>query len=129
MHTVPGYPEAYARAQKIGWESLEAEAVRRAQDGYERPIYQAGKFVGTETCYSDRLAELILKGNIPKYKDTTPAAGGISIHMAVGINAGQQAAAPAAAAPAVEVRALPAVADPEDEFGIALLPSSTPPTT
>ena len=129
MRNVPGYPEAFAKASKIGWESLEAEAVRRAQDGYERPVYQAGRLVGTETVYSDRLAEVLLKGNIARYKDAAPAAGGISIHLAVGITAGQQAAPPAAVVHAVEVRALPAAADPDDEFDIALLPISTPPTT
>ena len=126
---VPGYPEEFDAAWKIGLQSFEAEVIRRAQDGFEEPVFQQGALVGHKRVYSDRLAEVVLKGNIARYKDAAPAAGGISIHLAVGITAGPQAAPPAAVVHAVEVRALPAAADLDDEFGIALLPISTPPTT
>ena len=128
LRDVPGYPEAFARAQKIGWDAFEGHCEKRASVGYEEPVYQQGALVGTKTVYSDRLAEVLLKGNIGKYKDQQVTAGGISIHLAVGINAGQQAP-PAAVVQAIEVQALPAAVDPDDEFGIALLASSTTPTT
>jgi hypothetical protein len=126
---VPGYPEEFDKAWKIGLQSFEAEVIRRAQDGFEEPVFQQGALVGHKRVYSDRLAEVVLKGNIARYKDQAPAAGGISIHLAVGITAGQPAAPPAAVVQAIEVQALPAAADPDDEFGIALLPSSTPSST
>ncbi len=44
-------------------DSLEKEAYRRAHDGVERPVFQGGQLVGHTRDYSDRLMELLLKGN------------------------------------------------------------------
>ena len=41
---------------------LEAEAVRRARDGFEKGVYHKGEKVDTETQYSDSLMVFLLKG-------------------------------------------------------------------
>ena len=88
LESVPGYPEEFQKAWKIGIEGLESEVIRRAKDGWDKPIYQQGALVGNERLYSDRLAEVVLKGNIARYKDAAPAgSGGISIQVLVPINA------------------------------------------
>jgi len=59
-------------AVEQGTDRIEDEAVRRAVDGVQRPIYQGGKLVGHETQFSDRLVELMLKARRPdKFKDRT----------------------------------------------------------
>jgi len=42
-------------ALDIGADSLEDEAVRRARDGYDKPVYQQGQCVGHVREYSDTL--------------------------------------------------------------------------
>jgi hypothetical protein len=59
---------AEARVQAI--ELLEAEARRRAYDGWAEPVYQRGVQVGTVTRYSDNLMMFLLKGLAPEtYRD------------------------------------------------------------
>ena len=53
-------------ALDIGAESLEDEAVRRARDGYDKPVFQGGQFVGVVREYSDTLMVFLLKGARPK---------------------------------------------------------------
>ena len=54
----------------MGADMLEDEAVRRAKDGVERPVYQGGKLVGHVQEYSDTLLIFLLKGARPeKYRD------------------------------------------------------------
>jgi hypothetical protein len=51
-------------------DTLEAEAVRRARQGTERPVYQQGQLVGYETVYSDALLWNLLRSARPeKYRD------------------------------------------------------------
>ena len=45
--------------------SLEAEAMRRAVEGYQRPIYQRGQLVGHETVYSDNMLLTLLRARAP----------------------------------------------------------------
>lgn len=57
-------------ALDIGADSLEDEAVRRARDGYDKPVYQQGQCVGQVRKYSDTLMVFLLKGARPKkYRD------------------------------------------------------------
>ena len=66
----PEYVEAYHDARNAIADSLEAEAIRRARDGYERPIFQNGVEVGRETVYSDSLLTTLLKGFKPdRYRE------------------------------------------------------------
>jgi hypothetical protein len=68
------------------------KADSRAFDGVQRPVYQGGQLVGTVTEYSDRLAELLIKGDDPaRYSPQTQggsAAGqaGQSGPLAIQIN-------------------------------------------
>ena len=57
-------------ALDMGADTLEDEAVRRAKDGVEKPVYQGGKLVGHVQEYSDTLLIFLLKGARPeKYRD------------------------------------------------------------
>lgn len=50
--------------------SLEDEAVRRAYEGMNKPVFQGGKKVGSVREYSDTLLIVLLKARAPeKYKD------------------------------------------------------------
>lgn len=73
------WAEAKSQADEVINGDLTDEAIRRAVDGYERPIYQQGLKVGTETVYSDRLLEILLRTRMPeKYsekKQTKEGAG------------------------------------------------------
>ena len=122
---VPGYREAFEEAWRIGLQSFEAEVIRRAQVGFEEPVFQQGALVGHKRVYSDRLAEVVLKGNIARYKDQQVTGGGISIHLAVGAVIGQPAAAPPLVQ-AIEVQALPAAEQDAERMDLALLPGAQP---
>jgi hypothetical protein len=41
---------------------LEAEARRRAVQGWDEPVFHQGRKVGTIRKYSDRMLEILLKG-------------------------------------------------------------------
>lgn len=62
----PDFLEAFKRAREAAADKLEAEAYRRAVEGYDRPIYQKGEKVGVEKVYSDRLLEIMLRANKPE---------------------------------------------------------------
>lgn len=64
------FAEAEELAQQEAADALEAEAWRRAHDGFEKGVYHKGELVATETQYSDSLLTLLLKGAKPdKYAD------------------------------------------------------------
>ncbi len=64
------FREAFAEAEQQAIDSLEREAVRRALDGTDEPVYQGGKQVGSIRKYSDTLLIFLLKGNRPsKYRE------------------------------------------------------------
>lgn len=70
MKKDPVYAEAFAIAEEVAIEALEAEADRRGMLGVERPVYQGGRMVGTTTEYSDTLLIFRLKALKPdKYRD------------------------------------------------------------
>jgi hypothetical protein len=47
-------------------DALEAEAMRRAFRGVQRPVYQQGQLVGYVTEYSDAILMMLLKANRPE---------------------------------------------------------------
>lgn len=60
----------YNESIEIAVAALEDEAIRRAHEGTNRPVYQGGKKVGSVREYSDTLMIFLLKGLAPdKYKD------------------------------------------------------------
>jgi hypothetical protein len=58
----PGYKAAFEDVQDQAAQALEDEAVRRAYEGVERPVYQGGEKVGVVREYSDTLLIFLLKG-------------------------------------------------------------------
>lgn len=59
-------------AKRIGAEALEDEAMRRAAEGVDEPVFHQGAQVGAIRKYSDTLAIFLLKGAMPeKYRDNT----------------------------------------------------------
>lgn len=70
MEHDPDYPALFVAAGAKANDSLEREAMRRAVDGVDKPVYQGGKQVGTIREYSDTLLIFLMKGAIPgKYRD------------------------------------------------------------
>lgn len=63
--------ELFAAAIEIAKEksnhTIETELRRRAIEGVTEDVYFKGDVVGQKTTYSDRLLELLAKGNIDKY--------------------------------------------------------------
>jgi hypothetical protein len=59
----PAFRQAWEQALGVAMDLvLEPEALRRAVEGVERPVYQGGKQVGTIREYSDTLLIFLLKG-------------------------------------------------------------------
>ena len=58
----PDFAAAWEKALSIGADKLEEEAIRRAYEGYDKPVYQSGQLVGIVREYSDTLMCLLLKG-------------------------------------------------------------------
>lgn len=66
----PRWKQAWDLAQEHYRDSLEAEARRRAFEGVDKPVFYKGKKVATVKEYSDRLLELLLRGERPeKFRD------------------------------------------------------------
>ena len=64
------FADAWERALDIGTDALEDEAVRRAHDGVDEPVFYQGKACGVVRKYSDTLLIFLLKGRRPeKYRD------------------------------------------------------------
>lgn len=70
----PQFADEWARAYEIGGDILEAEAIKRAVDGWDEPVF--GKVspgidgqIGVIRKKSDRLLEVALKGRRSIYKD------------------------------------------------------------
>lgn len=69
----PLFDSAVLRAQKRFGESLESEAYRRAVEGTKRPVYYKGEVVGHILEFSDRMLELLLKKNVPEFREKVTA--------------------------------------------------------
>lgn len=72
MRNDPNFAEAFADARETAFDLLEAEARRRALDGWDEPIYGPGpdgagsKQIGTIRKYSDALLMFLLKAARPE---------------------------------------------------------------
>lgn len=62
----PEFAAAFDQARREGGYALEDEAVRRAVEGTEEPIFHDGVQVGAVQRRSDSLLRLLLRGNKPK---------------------------------------------------------------
>lgn len=56
----------WQKALEVASDLLEEEAIRRAKDGTNKPVYQGGQLVGHVQEYSDTLMIFLLKGAKPK---------------------------------------------------------------
>jgi AcrR family transcriptional regulator len=64
------FKAAFEDARKHVSEKLEAEAIRRAYDGVEEPVFYKGLQIGTIRKYSDTLLIFLLKAADPeKYRE------------------------------------------------------------
>lgn len=61
----PSFREKWDIALEESVELLEAEARRRASEGYDEPVFYQGKQVGSIRRYSDTLMSLLLKAHKP----------------------------------------------------------------
>jgi hypothetical protein len=68
----PEFAAAWGEAVETARADIEHEIFRRAQEGYEEPVY-GGRYkeevVGTVRRYSDRLLELRARAMLPAYRD------------------------------------------------------------
>lgn len=66
----PNFAELWDEAIEAGTDHVEDEALRRAVEGTEDPVFYQGEQVGIVTRYSDSLLVMLLKARRPeKYKD------------------------------------------------------------
>jgi hypothetical protein len=71
------YVEEFELLYEEVCQKLEAEAMRRAVDGYQEPVYQGGKLVGHKMKYSDNLLIFMLKAMRPEKYRERPAEGAV----------------------------------------------------
>lgn len=62
----PEFAAAFEVARQLAIDTLEDEAIRRAVEGVEKPVFYGGKKVATVKEYSDTLLIFLLKGNRPE---------------------------------------------------------------
>lgn len=66
----PEFAAAWEEALQIGLDRLEDEAIRRAVDGNEEPVFYQGQQVGMVRKYSDGLLTTLLKAHRPaRYRE------------------------------------------------------------
>ncbi len=63
------FKDAFEEARACGRESLIDEAMRRAYDGIEEPVFYKGDEVATVTKYSDSLLMFLIKQQDPSYRE------------------------------------------------------------
>lgn len=64
--TDEAFKKLWDEAIDIATDALEAEARRRAVQGWNEPVFQGGVKVGAVRKYSDRMLEILLKGHRPE---------------------------------------------------------------
>lgn len=68
----PAFAAAWAAAYELGTDAMEDEAIRRATQGYDKPVFYQGVECGKVREYSDVLLIFQLKGRRPdKYRERT----------------------------------------------------------
>ena len=71
MQDDPEYAAKFAEAHEQAVEKLEREALRRAADGWEEPVFHKGEVVGHVKKFSDTLLIFMLKAARPeKYRES-----------------------------------------------------------
>jgi hypothetical protein len=62
----PAFDAAWAQAWTSGADMLEEEAIRRAVEGTEKPVFRGGEIVGHVRDYSDSMLMFLLKARRPE---------------------------------------------------------------
>lgn len=76
------FNEACNEAKQMAVDLIEQEAMRRAIDGFDRPVIYKGEITDTYKDYSDSLLTMLMKGNKPeKYKERTEHSGSVGRPM------------------------------------------------
>ena len=57
-------------AEESATDALEAEARRRAVEGWDEPVWHQGEQCGTVRRYSDRMLEILLKGHRKEFRES-----------------------------------------------------------
>jgi len=72
------------KAAEIGAEALEDEAVRRAHEGWEDPVFYQGTQCATVRKYSDTLLIFLLKGRKPeRYRERIEHSGKMTLEQII----------------------------------------------
>lgn len=66
------FDDAWVRAWSAGADHLEEEAIRRAVDGVEKPVFRGGEVVGHVRDYSDSMLMFLLKARRPELFASMP---------------------------------------------------------
>ncbi len=66
----PVYVQVFKKCKERAIDVLEAEAIRRAAEGVNEPVYYQGEVVGERKVYSDLLLMFLMKKLDPSYKDS-----------------------------------------------------------
>lgn len=70
----PDFGERYEDARQVFLDKLEAEAYRRAVDGWDEPVFRNEGQVGVVRKYSDTMLQMLMKGHNPdRYRDRVQA--------------------------------------------------------
>jgi hypothetical protein len=73
LHHHAAYAHRFREAQKLAADVLESEAVKRATEGWQEPIYYQGNKVGSVTRYDSGMLQFLLRGAMPeKYGNKKP---------------------------------------------------------
>ena len=65
----PDFRAAEDEALRLYGESLEKEAHRRGAEGWDEPVFFKGEECGAVRRHSDRMLELLLKKNVPEFRE------------------------------------------------------------
>jgi hypothetical protein len=71
--TNPEFAKKVQEAIDHATDLLEEEVRRRAQDGYQEPVFQKGEQVGEVTKYSDSLATFLLRSRAARFRQDAVA--------------------------------------------------------
>ena len=69
---IPGFAAAWDEARETSADLIEDEALRRAMQGVEKPVFYRGQQIGVVTTYSDRLLALLLQRRRPETRAARP---------------------------------------------------------
>ena len=95
----PAFAAACEEAQQIAAKAMEDEAIRRAKEGWDEPVYHQGRIVGYNRRYSDTMLMFLLRGHMAeKYADRSKTEiehkGAVALNVVTGVPHAEQLAPP-----------------------------------